>query len=64
MIYFFKFIKRVGGGGGGERDKIKGTPSIICILFCNEFKKINKAETRMLDFIYEGGLVNISLYFI
>ena len=43
---FIEFIKRV-----GERDDIRGLPSIIS-LFHSEFNKFNYAKARMLDSIY------------
>ena len=41
-----EFIKRV-----GERDKMRGLPSILSI-FRNEFNKYNNTRARMLDSIY------------
>ena len=35
----------------GERDKMRGLPSILS-LFRNEFNKLNNRRTRMLDSIY------------
>ena len=35
----------------GERDKMRGLPSILS-LFRNEFNKFNKTRARMLDSIY------------
>ena len=34
----------------GERDKMRGLPSILS-LFCNEFNKFNNTRARMLDSI-------------
>ena len=39
----------------GERDKIRGLPSIL-YLFRNEFNKFNKTRARMLDSIYHRTL--------
>ena len=36
----------------GERDKMRGLPSIIS-LFRNEFNKFNNTRERMLDSIYQ-----------
>ena len=43
---FIEFIKRV-----GERDKMRGLPSILS-LFRNELNKFNNTRARMLDSIY------------
>ena len=45
-----EFIKRV-----GERDKMRGLPSIL-FLFRNEFNKFNNTRARMLDSIYHMTL--------
>ena len=36
----------------GERDKMRGLPSILS-LFCNKFNKFNNTRGRMLDSIYQ-----------
>ena len=35
----------------GERDKMRGLPSILS-LFCNEFNKFNNTRVRILDSVY------------
>ena len=39
----------------GERDKMRGLLSILCI-FRNEFNKFNNTRARMLDSIYHMTL--------
>ena len=40
----------------GEKDKMQGLPSILSVLFHNEFNKLNNTRARMLDSIYHMTL--------
>ena len=40
-----------------KRDKMRGMPSILLVLFRNEFNKFNNTGVRMLDSIYHMPLL-------
>ena len=45
----------------GERDKMRGLPSILS-LFCNEFNKFNNLGARVIDSIYHMTLKILKNY--